>query len=61
MLASDRLTQVMQPYYWTAAAVYDSPRPDQWGQTGSQAAASASVTHTYNKQELCADKISEDK
>ena len=44
----------MQPFYWPAAAVCDSPTPDQ-------AAASAAVTHTYNKQEFCADKISEDK
>ena len=54
MLASDRSTQVMQPFYWPAAAVCDSPTP-------AQAAASAAVTHTYNKQEFCADKISEDK
>ena len=54
MLASDRSTQVMQPFYWPAAAVCDSPTP-------AQAAASAAVTHTYNKLEFCADKISEDK
>ena len=54
ILAPDRSTQGMQPFYWPAAAVCDSPTPDQ-------AAASAAVTHTYNKQELCADKISEDK
>ena len=54
MLASDRSTQVLQPFYWPAAAVCDSPTP-------AQAAASAAFTHTYNKQEFCADKIYEDK
>ena len=57
MLASDRSTQVMQPFYWPAAAVCDSPTPDQ----AAASAAVTTVTQTYNKQEFCANKISEDK